>query len=213
MSDDVGIGELLEQEGYGVDPARARAELEERKLTRAGKQRLSNEKLERARTALRERFCLHCAQPGCATHARQSGREPFLTANRSRCESCGGSDNRKAELELIEACRAAGVRKLVIVGGSPSVREELETLVGTQLELRTVDGTARRTGDRALADVLWADLILVWGGSELDHKVSQLYTTNLPAGAKRKVVHVARRGIAALLGEAVVHLRSRASRS
>jgi len=68
-----------------------------------------------------------------------------------------------------------------------------------------VDGTERRTGDRARADVEWADLVLVWGASELHHKVSWLYT-QVPQPLRHKVVHASRRGIAALLAEAVRHL-------
>ncbi|MFN7134692.1 MAG: hypothetical protein ACK4N5_21615, partial [Myxococcales bacterium] len=58
---------------------------------------------------------------------------------------------------------------------------------------------------RARADLEWADLVLVWGASELDHKVSRHYT-DVPPAAKRKVVQLARRGIAALLGAGAEHL-------
>ena len=57
----------------------------------------------------------------------------------------------------------------------------------------------------AHADLEWADLILVWGGSELDHKVSKLYT-DAPPAQKRKLVQLARRGVAALLNAAADHL-------
>jgi hypothetical protein len=46
---------------------------------------------------------------------------------------------------------------------------------------------------------------LVWGASELHHKVSWLYT-QVPPPLRQKVVHVAKRGIAALLAAAVRHL-------
>ena len=92
-----------------------------------------------------------------------------------------------------------------IVGGSPAVREELAALEPA-LELRLVDGTERRTAEKAKADLTWADLILLWGASELHHKVSMLYSNAAPP-LKKKVVHVAKRGIAALLSEAVTHLR------
>jgi hypothetical protein len=85
------------------------------------------------------------------------------------------------------------------------VREELEGKLGAEMELRLIDGTERRTGDKARGDLEWADLVLVWGGSELHHKVSTLYTS-VPPALRRKVVHVARRGVAALLAGAVEHL-------
>ena len=64
-------------------------------------------------------------------------------------------------------------------------------------------GTDRRTSDRAKADVDWAQLVLIWGGSELDHKVSMLYTSR--SEAKGKTVLIAKRGIAALLTAAAEH--------
>src|SRR5262249_57717632 len=73
------------------------------------------------------------------------------------------------------------------------------------LELRLVDGTERRTVTQARLDLDWADLVLLWGGSELDHRVSTLYT-GAPPALRRKLVHTSKRGIAALLESAVVHL-------
>ena len=60
---------------------------------------------------------------------------------------CGGSDNSRALTELGEACAAAGMRRLVVVGGTPSFREDFATVRG-ELELRLVDGTTRRTKAR-----------------------------------------------------------------
>jgi hypothetical protein len=154
---------------------------------------------------LDERFFRHCATPACAEAASRSGRVPARTANRARCSSCGGSDNRRAEEALVAACRQSAVRRLVIIGGSPSVREELRDALADRLELRLVDGTERRTLSQARLDLDWADLVLLWGGSELDHRVSSLYT-GAAAPLRRKLVHTSRRGIAALLEAAVVHL-------
>lgn len=167
---------------------------------------MSEQKLSRAAQVLSERFALHCSTAECEAYARQSGREPIRCDPKRACERCGGSDNRRAEVELLEACQKRGVRRLVVVGGSPSVREELVRALGTALELRMVDGTERRTSDRAKSDVEWADLVLVWGASELHHKVSWLYT-QVPPPMRKKVVHVAKRGVAALLAAAVEHLR------
>ena len=94
---------------------------------------------------------------------------------------------------------------MVIVGGSPSVREELRDGLGTRLDLRLIDGTERRTLTQARLDLDWADLVLLWGGSELDHRVSRLYT-GAPQALRRKLVHTSKRGIAALLESAVAHL-------
>lgn len=211
MSADVEIESWLKGQGFGLPEGRqrARAALEEAGLTRTGKQRMSTEKIARASDALRARFALHCESPDCQRHAEDSGREPLRCDPKSACERCGGSVNQAAETALLEACRRRGVKKLVVVGGSPAVREELEEKLGSALHLRMVDGTERRTADRAKSDLEWADLVMVWGASELHHKVSLLYTQG-PAQHRKKVVLVARRGVAALLGAAVEHLeRSR----
>src|SRR6185503_8891791 len=137
----------LAAQGFDLPEGRARAReaLESAGLTRAGKTRMSAAKEDRARG--------------------------LLDAHRTACASCGGSDNRRAQEALVSACQRAGIRRLVIVGGSPSVREELRDGLSQRLELRLVDGTERRTLGQARLDLEWADLVLLWGGSELDHRV------------------------------------------
>lgn len=208
MSSDVEIQGWLTGLGYGAGVAQqgARAVLEELQLTRPGKVRISAAKLERGAAVLGERFSLHCTSPACLAAARTSGREPLPAATRAHCAHCGGSDNARAARALAVACASAGVRRILVVGGSPSVREELHAGLGDRVELRTVDGTERRTQERARSDLDWADLVLLWGGTELDHKVSTHYA-HPAAPLRRKVVHVARRGIAALLDAATEHLR------
>lgn len=207
MSQDREIGAFLTELGFGLPQAlgAARAALEEAGLTRPGKQRMSEEKLPRAEALLKGRFFLHCGSRECAAFAAASGREPLLASHKSACGRCGGSDNSRAETEFLEACRSRGVRRVVVVGGSPAVREELEGALGGTLELRLIDGTERRTADKAKADLEWAEVVLVWGGSELHHKVSMLYTS-ASQPLRKKVVHSAKRGVAALLAAGVEHL-------
>lgn len=207
MSQDRDISGWLAELGYGLPGAMqaARVALEEAKLTHAGKQRMSEEKLPRASEALRARFFLHCSSAECARYAAASGRQPVLASEKPRCERCGGSDNQRAATEFLEASRRRQVSKVVVVGGSPGVREELEATLGRALQLRLVDGTERRTAEKAHFDLEWADLVLVWGGSELHHKVSLLYTA-VPPALKRKVLIVPKRGVAALLAAGVEHL-------
>jgi hypothetical protein len=207
VSQDREIGAFLTELGYGLPEAQAlaRGALEKAGLTRPGKQRMSDEKLPRARELLAARFILHCGARECAAFATASGREPVQASTKAACERCGGSDNSRAEAEFLEACRRRAVRKVVVVGGSPAVREELSSTLGDAIELRLIDGTERRTTDKARADLEWADMVLVWGGSELHHKVSMLYTS-APPPQRKKVVHAARRGVAALLAAAVQHL-------
>lgn len=202
MSADVDIDEWLTEQGFGAAArSLARSVLEGAGLTRAGKTRLSVEKVARGVEVLTTRFALHCHAAECITWAKTSGREPLATETKQTCQRCGGSENSRAAQALTEA----GIRKLVVVGGTPATREELERLLAGKVELRLVDGTRHRPIDRAKADLEWADRVLLWGATELHHKVSKQYA-DAPA-AKARVVHVPRRGVAQLLSGAVESVR------
>lgn len=58
------------------------------------------------------------------------------------------------------------------------------------------------------ADLAWADVIMVWGGTQLDHKVSKLYTD----ARRPNVVTCSRCGIAALAQTVTEHLARGAAR-
>jgi hypothetical protein len=208
VSADHDIDAWLAERGITLSDSRERARgaLVEAKLINPKKARMSDQKLERAEAVLAERYFRVCGAQACMQVANASGREPLLVEPKTHCERCGGSDNQRAVADFLEACRKKGVRRMVVVGGSPAVREELESRLGGQVELRMVDGTERRTGEKARHDLEWADMVLVWGATELHHKVSEHYTHGPPA-LHHKVVHVARRGVASLLAEAITHLK------
>jgi hypothetical protein len=200
---DLGIDELLASFGLVGDAAAlGRRALEDAGLTNPRKQRIAAAKAERAREAVDARLARRC--PACAEGAPRDGR-PLVLVPSAACPRCGGSNNRRALRDLVDACSAAGVRRLVVVGGSPALRTELRTSLGGELELRLVDGVERRTKRDAQGDLDWADVVLVWGSSMLDHKVSTLYTRD---GGTTPVVTVPRRSIEALAGELVRHLAS-----
>ena len=207
MSADRDIDGWLGERGISSQESRsqARSALEAAGLTSPRKTRISEPKLPRAEQILSERFYRVCAASHCQQVARASGRELLYVEPRLHCEHCGGSNNRRAEVAFLEACERHGVRRVVVVGGSPAVREELDEKLGSRVELRMVDGTERRTASQAQSDLAWGDLVLVWGATELHHKVSSHYTQ--PGTPHRhKVVHVVRRGVAALLEEGITHL-------
>jgi hypothetical protein len=120
------------------------------------------------------------------------------------CEVCGGSPVSASLRDMTDACAAAGIRRLVVVGGSPNIRARLEREVGDVLELRLVDGTVARTAAQARDDLAWADVVVLWGSSELAHKATMAYPVGQPA-----VVRLVRRGIPALAREVVRHARGR----
>jgi hypothetical protein len=199
------LSALLTELGFDSPASQqlARAALIEAKLTNPSKSRIDAAKRPRVEELLRAKFLVSCGAPDCARNA--NGREIIRANDIRHCWSCRGSPNRRAAQSALDAMKRGGIRRLVIVGGSPSVHDELRQFFEGQIELRIVNGTERRTIDAARADLRWADLVLLWGSSELDHKVSTLYA-NQRDQTQCRVLHVSRRGIAALLDAVVQHV-------
>ena len=102
------------------------------------------------------------------------------------------SDVRQAAWALAAALRDLDIERLLIVGGSPSYHSQLQSLFGETLQLRLIDGQARRNLKQARADVQWADLAVVWGGTILAHRVSELYTGE-------SIVQIPHRGLVGMM--------------
>ncbi len=206
---DLAIDDVLRGEGFATRDARetARAALHDAGLTRPGKQRIAAEKLDRLRDALVDRVARHCSNPDCIAAIAADDR-PTALVDSAHCSICSGSNNRRALRRLVEACREARIRRILVVGGRPPVWTEVEREAGASLQFRFVDGTSNLpTGTDALRDCAWADLLVIWAPTPLPHKVSGLYRSELCAVAHRVTVH--RRGIEAMADEVVSHLRRR----
>lgn len=194
---DIPIDEMLAGFGLtGEDAAAARAVIESAGLTNPRKRNISATKSDAVSELIGARFQRLCAR--CEQRAVEDGRRSVQVAAR-HCELCGGSNNRRAVDEMVESCRAARVERIVIVGGSPALRQELTELIGDALQTRMVDGTRAVARADAEADTAWADLVVVLGTSELAHKVSNQYTAR--AEARKKTIIVRRRGVEAIAGE------------
>jgi hypothetical protein len=174
---DIAKADLFRELGYGGDAEAYERALREEGLSRPEKPRISTAKADRVAECLRRRFLRVCHHGDCRRDApgRAQGRAIVEASMRSHCEVCAGSVNHREIGTMIEACRRAGLRRLVIVGGSPALHKDLASAIGDSLETRMIDGTARRTLKEARADTEWADLVVIWGSTMLDHKVSTLY--------------------------------------
>ncbi len=207
---DLPIDTLLRAEGFVTADARAAARgvLEAAGLTRPGKERMAAEKLDRVRAALDAAVVRHCTDASCADAVATDGRLPLEVA-KPHCSICSGSNNRRALRSMADACTAAGIRRVLVVGGRPPAYVELEReLAG--LDLRFVDGTSNLPNQTdALRDCAWAQLLVIWAPTPLPHKVSALYRFDVCHVAHRVTVH--RRGLEALADEVVRHLRGRAA--
>lgn len=173
-------------------------------LERAGgKKGIALSKRARVQEVLQARCVRLCRRGDCQQEARLLGRMPVRAAEDSLCEVCAGSVNRRAVEDMVCACQAAGVRRLCIVGGNQATRQELRRLVGRRLDLRLVEGDRRHTAAQAERNRRWADLVIIWGNTVLEHQVTRPYQ------GLRGVLRTNRRGIADLASQIARHLRTR----
>ena len=196
---------LLEELGFGHPDARSRAVdvLCAAGLTNPRKSGIAASKKARVRRALAEALILLCSR--CLPSFAGATRLPVPTQDARHCEACGGSANRLALRRAADACRRGGVARVLVVGGAPSVHATLHEEWPPDLALRIVSGTERHTRQDAAAQLAWADVILVWSATQLDHAVSELYRR----AAGRKIVVVRRRGIEALADALAARLDAR----
>ena len=189
------VGLIASMGLHGEVADTARRILETDGLTNRSKRNIAVHKVPLVREAIDRRWqrvCHHC-------RPRALGDRVTVVVPSTACSVCGGSHNARAVREMVAACRRAGVQRLVMVGGSPTTRQQLASLVGAALELRLVDGTRTMSKQVAQHDVRWADLVVVLGSTELAHRISTLYTKH--PDARRKLVTTSRRGIEAIAGE------------
>jgi len=206
MTADFPITALLAEEGFRTPAAQsaARRALEEAGLTRPGKQRMAGEKRERARDALSLAIVRHCSSAECRDAVDGDGRAA-VEVDRAHCSVCSGSNNARALRRMATVCAGAGIRRVLVIGGRPPNYAVMQRALGSDLDLRFVDGTSNLPdGSAALRDCAWADLLVIWAPTPLPHKVSSLYRADVCGVAHRVTVH--RRGIEALAAEVVVHL-------
>ena len=205
MSDVLNRDKLLDELGYGHEAAHERAVeiLVAAKLTVRVKTNIAADKRAKLVEVLTGTLVVLCRV--CRESWTSDGREVVPSADPHGCTNCRGSSARRALDHLAIALRSRSVRRVVVVGGSPGTREELEKAWPAGAELRLVVGNRRHTEKDARANLEWADVVVIWGATELDHKVSQLYTRSpLAAG---KLVAINKRGIEALADAIATHIR------
>ena len=187
---DLALSDLLASRGFrGAGAEQALQCLRQSGLTRAGKTRIAESKIAAVDRVLAAAFARHCRKAACRP-APGDARVPVPVAAK-HCETCGGSDNRRAVEAMLAAMRRAGCTRLLVAGGSPGTRGDLERLCRGRIEIRfvTEDTTpSRKTVGPLLA---WADIAVIWVSTEIAHKA----TAVLRGG---KVLNVHRRGVAAL---------------
>jgi len=174
---DVCKSDLFRQLGYRNQHEALDECLAAHGLTSTSKARISLAKRDEVSQVLSEHFLRVCRRGDCqalSTHVA-NGRAIVAATSRSTCDVCGGSAAGVALERMQQACADAGWTKICVVGGSPNTRAEISRTLKPPPEIRLVDGTASRTRASAKQDLAWADHVVLWGGTELAHKVSGLY--------------------------------------
>jgi len=126
------------------------------------------------------------------------------------CELCGGSATQRNFQELVAACAAAQVRRILVLGGSPAYREAAQRLVeGAQspLSIDFVGEGAKPKKKRASARAASADLVVIWCSTQLDHTTTAAFDD---VDAPRVVV--SKRGIGSMFAQVAETLIKRGAR-
>ncbi|TAK73620.1 MAG: hypothetical protein EPO16_12315 [Dehalococcoidia bacterium] len=208
MPDDViAIATLLTELGFTAAPSQraARVHLHAAGLTNPTKVNIRRNKRDAAEEIVRTRIARSCGAASCNRVLAASGRE-VIEVEPSFCEVCRGSEGERALMQMADAMVAARRPRLLVLGGSPASRTQIrETLRGRPIEVEFIEGD-RPTGERRARELsASADIIVIWGGTILDHKVSQPFADLGEFSAKR--ITVAQRGAASLARSVLEHLR------
>ena len=165
---------------------------------------IASSKEPRVREVLHRAFVLHCRRGDCQREADASGR-PALLVDDAYCRATGHQPREHLLAEVAEALNALGCRNLLLVGGSPRYERELSKVAPPSLSLRFVDGKRKRDERAHQKHKAWADLIVIWGSTILDHAVSQHFVN----GRDGWVITVPGRGIEAMLRDVLCALALR----
>ncbi len=207
MAKDLPIDKLLRECGFATDSAQAAARqaLFEAGILNPRKERIVEWKRGDVEACLKARLTLLCeaCRGGGLGEAYP---EAIIAGQGDRCIVCEGSSNRRGALLLIDACRRANYRRVIIVGGSADIRQQVPLLLDQDLDVRMVDGTVARPGRDVQREVDGADVVILLGSTELNHTVSATW-------AGPKLVATNSRGISAFLAEAAEKIRARATRA
>lgn len=180
--------------GYGGERTPYEELLQRDGLSNPRKERIAEGKKPRVEELLAATFVRVCGRGDCAARVATvaSGRTVVRASSPEFCEVCAGSNTRASVDRMVAACARVGWSRLVVVGGTPVTREKLEGLIAGRLELRLVDGLTNHTEKDAEPNLRWAQRVVLWGGTPLPHKVSNLYKgANVITSAHRGVAELA----------------------
>lgn len=203
---DISIAKMLKDFGIAAPGAQKSAR---EALAKAGiisrrpnRTNIASEKVDRARETLESSFLWHCGNGDCRRRAEGA---PRLLVDQVHCTICGGSKDRSALERMVSALADANIARILVVGGTEAKGREILQKSPRGVEWRFVDGTKSKDDRYFRPARRWADIIVIWGSTVLDHKVS----SHFEGRGDDRVITVTRRSIGALADAVVEHLGRR----
>lgn len=145
-----------------------------------------------------------CAHPLCDEIARLDDRVRVRVDDASRCEICQDSPDRRWFARLVRECARAGVRRLLVIGGSDATQRVLRELAqGQPLDLRLVADAEPAPAARVRGRVEGCDVLVLWSGTLVAPDLSAPYEAAAEAEGRPVVRVLGDRGTVAGLARAV----------
>lgn len=118
-----------------------------------------------------------CGHPQCNLMAQNDDRVRVRVAEQD-CEVCGGDRDQRWFARLVRECGRAGVRRLLVIGGSAGTQKALRELSqGQPVDLRLVDAEDEVHPARVRGRVEGCDLLVLWSELVVPELVSDAYAT------------------------------------
>ncbi|MCB9537738.1 MAG: hypothetical protein H6704_15915 [Myxococcales bacterium] len=157
-----------------------------------------------------DRLTRVCAHPICKQVAALGGRLAVRVDDEARCGVCRGSADRRWFARMVQECSRGGVRRLLVIGGSPATHQLLRELSqGQPVDLRLVAADEPTSVARAQGRVEGCDVLVVWSAWVVDPDVTAPYTQAADAQTRPVVSVLGRADGVGALARAVTHRLAR----
>lgn len=201
------ISGLLETLGFSNPSLRCavRKIIETAGYTNPRKTNIAVDKAKFVQIYIKTNFRLVCSEE-CDAASGKKRTKSSLRVRADKCEFCNGSDQNRLVAKMAKNLSDRGLSEILIIGGSTQSANTLNRLLKScKINLKIIEGTKRTNLKMAKLLCRNADLVVIWGATQLDHTVSKVFNIAAEPGTK---VPVARPGLKALADAVNIHLRS-----
>jgi hypothetical protein len=118
-----------------------------------------------------------CADQLCNRTTRAEKRIPLRVDADKDCLVCRGHNDKRWFAQMNLECRRAGVRRLLVVGGSEATHARLRELSeGCSIDLRLLSADEDSSPARVGSRVEGCDAVVVWSGQVMDPAITAVYS-------------------------------------